>query len=216
MRGGELGAGDLVPLELLDRVDRRQRGDAVAAAGPVLHDHRLGLLALLGEDRGLAGPVVDRVPHDVHVPLAEGRQLGRRVFQEDELDVEPVLLLVAGAPVGVHAVVEHDAGRVAGPGVDGHHQRAAELAAVAQVGHRGDPFRALVALRIGRSVAQGVEIVLAHGLVLGRGAGAAFPSERPDLEVRSEPADGEERRDQQSQYHDHLPQGGELHVLSPL
>jgi len=139
-----------------------------------------------------------------------------RVLEEHELHVQPVLLLEAGARVGVHAVVEDDAGRVAGPGVDGYHQRAVELAAAAEVGHRGDPLRALVALRVGRGVAQGVEIILAHGLALGRGAGAALRSERPDLEVRSEPADGEERRDQQSQYDDHLPHGGELHVLSPL
>src|SRR6185369_8323835 len=105
-----------------------------------------------------AGPVVDRVPHDVDVALAERGEFGRRVFDEHELHVHAVLLLVVGVAVGVHAPVVDDAGRVAGPGVDGHHQRPPQLAARGE-GGGGDAGGAGVAGGIGRRVLQRVEVV---------------------------------------------------------
>ena len=47
----------------------------------------LRLLIVLGEDRRFARPVVDRVPHDVDVALAERGQLRGRVLDQHELHV---------------------------------------------------------------------------------------------------------------------------------
>src|SRR5207302_1825740 len=79
---------------------------AVATARPVLHDHRLRLGVVLGQNRGLARPVVDRVPHDVDVAFAERGELRGGVLDEHELHVETVFLAVLRRAVRIEAVVE--------------------------------------------------------------------------------------------------------------
>ncbi len=157
VRRRELRAGDLVAFQLFDRIDRAQGDDAVPAARPVLHDDRLGALTLLGEDRGLARPVVDRVPHDVDVAVAKRREFGRRVFQQHELHVQPVLRAVAGSGIGIEAVVEDDARRMPGPGIDPDHERPIEFAGGRQR-RSGNAGRAGAARRVGRCALQRIEI----------------------------------------------------------
>src|SRR5204863_7195754 len=77
-------------------------------------------------------------------------------FDQHELDVQAVLAAVAGAGTRIQPVVEDNARRVAGPGVDGHDKRSIELAA----GHRDrrDTGRAGIAAGSGRRMLELVEV----------------------------------------------------------
>jgi hypothetical protein len=161
VRGRELGGGDALAGQVLDRLDGRQRNHAVAAARPVLHeDGAAAQVGRLGEQRGLAGPRVDGVPHDVDLAGLEGGELGGRILEEHELHVDAVLRLVDGAGVARReAEVGHDTGGVPGPRVDADLQRAGELTAGdGRAGHAGDTLAARI---LGR-LTELVEVTLLH------------------------------------------------------